>query len=304
LILYSFIGLEDGKKMIKNLKKIALFSTSQEKKILSISEQCKEILLSKGIKVLLDKNLSKLKDKDLKVFSQEKIEKESDLVIAIGGDGTMLSCSRIYGSKNIPVLGINLGNLGFLTDIDPNDLTADLINILDGDFVEDERFFIEAQIRGSKNTFLALNEVVVHSGAVAKLIEYELFVDGSFVYRQKSDGIIISSPTGSTAYSLSAGGPIIHPKVNSFLISPMFPLSLSSSPLMINADQKISISIINSGNNAELSFDSQNIVNLGETGEIFLYKSKSLLTLLHPISHNFFESCRNKLGWSSIPKSN
>ena len=114
----------------------------------------------------------------------------------------------------------------------------------------------------------------------------------------------VSTSLGSTAYSLSAGGPIIHPKVNSFLISPMFPLSLSSSPLMINADQKISISIINSGNNAELSLDSQNIVNLGKTNEVLLYKSKSLLTLMHPISHDFFESCRNKLGWSSAPKSN
>ena len=304
MILYSFIGSEDGKKVKKNLKKIALFSTSQDKKILSISEQCKEILINKGIEVLIDKNLSKLKDDKLSVSSQSKIKNESDLVIAIGGDGTMLSCSRVYGSKSIPVLGINLGNLGFLTDIDPSDLTADLLNILDGNFVEDERFFIEAKLSNSNKTFLALNEVVIHSGAVAKLIEYEMYVNDSFVYRQKSDGLIVSSPTGSTAYSLSAGGPIIHPKVNSFLISPMFPLSLSSSPLMINADQKISISIINSGNNAELSLDSQNIVNLGKTNEVLLYKSKSLLTLMHPISHDFFESCRNKLGWSSAPKSN
>ena len=275
---------------------ITLYSTKQDRRIISIAKQCHEVLSSKGVKVLLDKNLSKISSSGFRVASEQRILKHSDLMISIGGDGTMLSCSRKYGLKGIPVLGINLGNLGFLNDIPPEELTSSLTKILEGEYSEDNRFFLEASLKGKKT--IALNEVVIHSGEIAQLIEYDLFINDSFVYRQKADGLIISSPTGSTAYSLSGGGPIVHPKVKSIMISPMLPLSLSSSSLLVESESKIRVNLVKGSKKARISFDSQGRFLLEANEEIHLSKSFSCLKLLHPKGQDFFEACRNKLGWS------
>ena len=275
---------------------ITLYSTKQDRRIISIAKQCHEVLSSKGVKVLLDKNLSKISSSGFRVASEQRILKHSDLMISIGGDGTMLNCSRKYGLKGIPVLGINLGNLGFLNDIPPEELTSSLTKILEGKFSEDNRFFLEASLKGKKT--VALNEVVIHSGEIAQLIEYDLFINDSFVYRQKADGLIISTPTGSTAYSLSGGGPIVHPKVKSIMISPMLPLSLSSSSLLVESESKIRVNLVKGSKKAHISFDSQGRFLLEANEEIHLSKSFSCLKLLHPKGQDFFEACRNKLGWS------
>ena len=213
----------------------------------------------------------------------------------------MLNASRRYGSKGIPILGINLGKLGFLTDIAPEELTSSIIKVIENDYIEDKRFFLEAAVSNKKESFLALNEVVIHSGAIAQLIEYNLFVNDEFVYRQKADGIIISSPTGSTAYSLSGGGPIIHPNLDVLILMPMFPQTLSSSPLIVSAESSIRIELLDKTNKKHLSFDSHNSISLNGEAEVLVSKAKSELTLIHPKDHNFYESCRNKLGWSSSP---
>ncbi len=275
---------------------ITLYSTKQDRRIISIAKQCHEVLSSKGVKVLLDKNLSKISSSGFRVASEQRILKHSDLMISIGGDGTMLNCSRKYGLKGIPVLGINLGNLGFLNDIPPEELTSSLTKILEGEYSEDNRFFLEASLKGKKT--IALNEVVIHSGEIAQLIEYDLFINDSFVYRQKADGLIISSPTGSTAYSLSGGGPIVHPKVKSIMISPMLPLSLSSSSLLVESESKIRVNLVKGSKKARISFDSQGRFLLEANEEIHLSKSFSCLKLLHPKGQDFYDACRNKLGWS------
>ena len=275
---------------------ITLYSTKQDRRIISIAKQCHEVLSSKGVKVLLDKNLSKISSSGFRVASEQRILKHSDLMISIGGDGTMLSCSRKYGLKGIPVLGINLGNLGFLNDIPPEELTSSLTKILEGEYSEDNRFFLEASLKGKKT--IALNEVVIHSGEIAQLIEYDLFINDSFVYRQKADGLIISTPTGSTAYSLSGGGPIVHPKVKSIMITPMLPLSLSSSSLLVESESKIRVNLVKGSKKAHISFDSQGRFLLEANEEIHLSKSFSCLKLLHPKGQDFYDACRNKLGWS------
>jgi len=276
---------------------VALSATSQNDRILSIANQCNEVLSNVGIKVLIDKNLSKLKSKDLSVFSREEIISKANLLIAIGGDGTMLNCSRKFGSAGIPILGINLGNLGFLADIDPKDITSSLLNVVEGDFEKDKRFFLEGSIEGNKSKFLALNEIVVHSGKIAQLIEFSVFIDNNFVYKQKADGLIISSPTGSTAYSLSGGGPIVHPEVNTILIASMLPHNLSTRPLLVKEGSKIRVELENQ--KAILSFDSHENLSLKRNSSVNVYKAKSSLTLIHPQGQDFFASCRNKLGWSS-----
>lgn len=285
---------------MNSFKKIGLFTSSVNSEKIFIAQQIEEILDSKGCEVIYDSTFKKSsKKRNIKTYSKKYLNSNCDLVIAIGGDGTMLSCSRLYGLEAIPILGINLGKLGFLTDIAPNELTTKLQEVLSGKYTLDKRFFLETTIKGDRKRHIALNEVVIHSGAIAQLIEYDLFIDNVFVFRQKADGIIISSPTGSTAYSLSGGGPIVHPSLDAISIVPMFPHSLSSSPLVVNAKSHIRIVTVGKKNKTSLSFDSHNSLNMPGENEINISKSSSVLNLLHPIGHDFYDGCRNKLGWSS-----
>ena len=280
---------------------IALSSSSLDKRILPIATQIYEILTNAGIKLYFDESLLELESITKKKHSSSKnIMNKADLLIAIGGDGTMLNCSRKYGSKGIPVLGINLGKVGFLTDIAPNEMTSKLLEVIKGNFIEDRRFFLEASIEGQKEKYTALNEVVIHSGAIAQLIDFDLSIDNAFVYRQKADGLIISSPSGSTAYSLSGGGPIVSPGVDAITLLPMFPHSLlNTSPLIVSDKSGIKIEMIGRKSKAVLSMDSHNSIKLKEGDIVEISKGKSSLTLFHPPGHDFFEACRNKLGWSS-----
>jgi NAD+ kinase len=277
-------------------------TSSDDKRVLPIAKQVHEILTNAGVKVSYDKNLSKLEGiTKTKYKSSNYLIKNADLLIAIGGDGTMLNCSRRYGSKGVPVLGINLGKVGFLTDIAPNEITIRLLEVIKGDFIKDKRFFLEASVLDKEETFMALNEVVIHSGAIAQLIEFDLYIDESFVYRQKADGLIVNSPSGSTAYSLSGGGPIVHPNLDAITLLPMFPHRLNTSPLVVSDQSVIRIQMTGKKNKAVLSMDSHNSIKLKKGDVIKISKGRSSLTLIHPKGHNFFEACRNKLGWSSSP---
>lgn len=281
-----------------NIKTIAITSNSNKKNVLDIAKQCCEVVTGKSQAILVTDNLSAISgNQKVKVASNKQIIKKADLLICIGGDGTMLGCAREFGFYGIPMLGINLGNVGFLTDIAPETITNSISEVLKGQFLKDQRSFLEASIEKNKS-YIALNEVVIHSGALAQLIEYELFVNDTFVYRQRADGIIISSPTGSTAYSLSGGGPILHPEVKAITLLPMFPHSLSSSPLLINDDSKILIKIIDGAGRPKLSLDSHDSLLLKKGDEIVIRKAEAELTLLHPLNHDFYSACRNKLGWS------
>ena len=288
--------------MKNKFSKIALSSTSQDEKVISIARQIFEILSNVEVETLYDDNLSVLEElTGLKSLSTKAIVEKADLLIAIGGDGTMLNCSKKYGSKGIPVLGINLGKLGFLTDIAPEEITTRLIEVIKGNFVEDKRFFLKASVQNQNESLIALNEIVIHSGAIAQLIEFNLFINDHFVYRQKADGLIINSPTGSTAYSLSGGGPIVHPGVDAITLLLMFPQSLSTSSLLVRADSNIRIELTNPQLSAQVSFDSHDSLTVKGIQEINISKSTSVLNLIHPLDHDFFGGCRNKLGWSSGP---
>ena len=279
---------------------ISLSTSSEDKRVLPIATQVHEILTKAGIKVSYDKNLSKLENlTKIKYKSSNYIIKNSELLIAIGGDGTMLNCSRRYGSRGIPILGINLGKVGFLTDIAPNEITSRLLEVIKGEFIKDKRFFLEASLQKKNESFIALNEVVIHSGAIAQLIEFDLFIDDNFVYRQKADGLIVNSPSGSTAYSLSGGGPIVHPNLDVITLLPMFPHRLNTSPLVVSGESKIMIKMTEKKNKSVLSMDSHNSLTLRKGDVIKISKGKSNLVFIHPQGHDFFEACRNKLGWSS-----
>ena len=280
---------------------ISLSTSSKDSRVLPIATQVYEILDNADIAVSFDKSLSNLGQKlKQKIKTESYIVKNAELLIAIGGDGTMLNCSRRYGSKGIPILGINLGKVGFLTDISPEEITSRLLEVIKGEYIEDKRSFLEACIVGNKDKHLALNEIVIHSGAIAQLIDFDLFINEKFVYRQKADGLIVSSPSGSTAYSLSGGGPIVLPSVKAMTLLPMFPHSLlNTSPLIVDDNSKIKIEMIGKKSKAVVSMDSHNSIKIKEGDIINISIGQSSLTLIHPPGHDFYEACRNKLGWSA-----
>ena len=282
---------------MKRFKKVAIYSSLRDKKVSLISYQLEEVLENLGIKVLLSKSSIYSITSKKKIYSDAYIEKNADLVVCIGGDGTLLGSARKFGSKGLPVLGINLGKVGFLTDIAPEELTQSIKQIVAGKYTIDSRFFLKASLGTSKKQYIALNEAVIHSGQVAQMIEYELYIDNKSVYRQKADGIIVSTPTGSTAYSLSGNASIVHPNVEAITLIPMFPHSLTARPLLVAKTSNIKIKVL-SAKGATLSMDSHNFLNLKKDNEINLSQSDSDLKLIHPLEHDFYAACRNKLGWS------
>lgn len=229
--------------------------------------------------------------------------KTVDLIVVFGGDGTLLNSARKYLDYEIPVLGINMGKVGFLTDIKVDDFEKSLSDILDGNFVIEERNLVSANF--NETHLYGLNEVVIHSGSYAQLMRYQLSVNDKIVYEQRSDGLIVATPTGSTAYALSAGGPIIHPSLDVWTILPMLPQSLSSRPFIISSEEKVTINLFDGPNEqAKICVDGQNDIDLPFNTEISISKMKKTLKLVHPKDNDFFEACREKLGWSlNISKS-
>lgn len=234
----------------------------------------------------------------------KQIGEEADLVIVIGGDGNMLGMARRLAHYGVPLIGINRGNLGFLTDIAPQTAFEQLHSCLErGEFIIEERFLLEAKIeRNGKiiETSNALNEIVVHSSQIAKTIDFEVSIDGKFAFSQRSDGLIIATPTGSTAYSLSAGGPILTPNLNAIALVPMNPHSLSSRPLVVDGDSHISLRFARYNlPNLALSCDSQELFSFTPEDRIIVQKSPNRLKLLHLTDYNYFNVLGSKLGWLS-----
>lgn len=233
-----------------------------------------------------------------------------DLLIVVGGDGSMLNVACPAVAHQIPVIGVNRGRLGFLTDIlpEPEALEAALNAVLAGDYVEESRFLFDvyqepASRSGKPGTLLgsALNDVVLHAGAAAQMIEFELHINGEKVYSIVADGLIIATPTGSTAYALSAGGPIMHPHLDAIALVPLNPHSLSSRPIVVAGDSEIRLVVAEkSRGNARISCDGRQTHQPAAVGECFLVRKKpQQLKLIHPPGHSFYESCRSKLGWGT-----
>ena len=220
-----------------------------------------------------------------------------DLIIVFGGDGTLLNSARQYLEYEIPILGVNMGNVGFLTDIKTDNFEESLKEILNGSYKIEERNLVSAKY--NDNHIYGLNEVVIHSGAYAQLMRYRLNVNNKVVYEQRSDGLIIATPTGSTAYALSAGGPIIHPSLDVWTILPMLPQSLSSRPFIISSNENVEIELFDGpSDNAKICVDGQDDIDLPYGVKITISKMHKTLRLVHPEDNDFFEACREKLGWS------
>ena len=238
---------------------------------------------------------------DIQRGEEETIGQQCHLAIVIGGDGSMLGAARAMVSYQIPVLGINRGRLGFLTDIMPDEIEQKVAEVLDGDYITESRFLIDmAVVRDGKQVITgdALNDVVLHPGRYIRMIEFELYIDGQFVYRQSSDGLIVSTPTGSTAYALSGGGPLMYPSMEAIVLVPLNPHTLSSRPIVVSGDSQITLVIGKEMNTSlNITCDGQASELVQAQDEIHITKKPTRLELIHPTDHNYYETCRTKLGW-------
>lgn len=228
---------------------------------------------------------------------------KADLAIVVGGDGNMLGAARVLSRYDIRVIGVNRGNLGFLTDLSPEDFKDSLQKVLEGDYIDEKRFLLEAEIHRhgqikSHNT--AVNEAVLHPGQIARMIEFEVYIDDTFAFSQRSDGLIVSTPTGSTAYSLSGGGPIVSPSLNAIALVPMFPHTLSCRPLVVDSCRRIKLIVPpNNKGTQEISCDGQVSLPVSPGDEVHIYASPNGLNLIHPNDYSYYHVLRQKLGWSS-----
>ncbi len=261
-------------------------------------------LVREQLEVVVEASLAScLEGDDFRVAERHEMASTVDLVIVVGGDGSMLSAAREMVHYEVPLLGVNRGRLGFLTDILPEEVQSRVSRVLAGEYVVSDRFLLDVFLQRQGKVVaqgLALNDVVFHPGESVRMLEFELYIDRQFVYSQRSDGLIVSTPTGSTAYALSAGGPILHPRLDAMVLVPMNPHTLTSRPIAISGDSTVEIVVGERHDlNPQVTCDGQEdfITEAGDT--IRISRESKTLRLIHPVDHNFYSICRSKLGWGS-----
>ena len=270
-----------------NYKKILIVAFEKNKSNTALSE-IKEILTENKL--------------DHEIYDESKDNNfylSFDLVLVIGGDGSMLSAAKLFSELDIPFLGVNLGKVGFMADLGANNLKDDLVPILSGKNLIEDKETIKCSYDGREYT--AFNEIVLHTQKSYKLMEFEVEIDKNFVYRKRADGLIISTSNGSTAYSLSAGGPILTPETNAFVITALNPLSLSARPLIVPSKSMVSVSLSRAVDDLEslIIIDGNQEIKIKDSINNFsVTKNNQSFKLLHPKNHDFFKTCRDKLNWS------
>ena len=285
-------------------QRIGLLSSIDAEEVKQSIQKLESFLQAQGRAVVYEQKTAELVGwKVEKSLEINEFLESIDLVVVIGGDGRILSACRKIASSNIPLLGINLGRLGFLTDITPDEIELRVAPVLAGQFKQTERFMLSTSItRNGREigTGTALNDVVLHPGMSVRMMEFELYVDGEFVYSQRSDGLIVATPTGSTAYALSAGGPLLFPELDAMVVVPLNPHTLSSRPIVLHGDAQIEVRV-SSRNELHplITCDGHNDVSTEPGDIISIKKHPNDILLIHPKDNNFYQVCRSKLGWGS-----
>ncbi|HSH86853.1 MAG TPA: NAD(+) kinase [Methylophilus sp.] len=257
-----------------------------------------QYLMSQELHVCVEEQTARfVRHEGFELASLENIGHKADLVVVMGGDGTMLSVARALRDSNVSLIGINRGRLGFLTDLQTDNMLGEIEKILQGDYQLESRMLLQSEVSRNKAALwqsVALNDVVIKSAF--RLIELEVHVDGLFVSRQRADGLILATPTGTTAYGLSAGGPIMHPDLHAISIVPISPHTLSYRPITVPADSVIEVIIVNAAD-AQISFDGQGQHQLIEGDHIRIARGQQEVQLVHPKTYCYFDMLRNKLNW-------
>jgi NAD+ kinase len=291
--------------MQKTIKNVGLFGKYQDQTVAEHIERLAEFLRGRKLKILFDESTAELFVKPVApARSREVIGDEIDLAIVVGGDGTLLNVARDLAPHRVPIIGVNLGRLGFLTDIQAEHMTAEIAKILDGDYQTESRLLLYAEIMRKGrivHTANAFNDVIVSKGELARLIEFETYLDGEFVNSTRADGVIVASPTGSTAYALSAGGPILHPTLEAIALVPICPHTLSNRPIVVSSDSIVEILITGVANQrAHVTFDGQTTYSLEDNDRVYVRRAETDVELLHPSGRSHFEVLRIKLHWGRI----
>ncbi len=258
-------------------------------------------LAAAGVRVLLDPEIRmEFPGLALESLPEAELVAAADLVIAIGGDGTMLYASRLVAGQGVPLLGINRGRLGFLADITPGEMLRRLDEVLAGEYDEDQRLMLEAIIENGEEPrrALALNDVVLQKRDTGRMLDFENWIDGVYVNTHGGDGLVIATPTGSTAYALSGGGPILHPSLDAITLVPICPHTLSDRPIVIRADAQLEIRVLERPDTrAEVSCDGQPLGELTAGQRLMVRAAKEHVVLIHPRGYDYFRLLRSKLHW-------
>jgi NAD+ kinase len=296
--------------MTRTFTKIALIGKYQSAEGLETVLELARFLRERGPEVWIEQGMAGMignaGDGDYVVATYEDIAGKADLAVVIGGDGTLLNAARRLGERAVPLVGVNLGWLGFLTDLPRAEACQQLGRILDGHYREEARFMLEAEVvRGGQRVFqtLALNDVVVNRGQFGRMIEFQVLIDGEFVYTQRADGMIVATPTGSTAYALAANGPILHPAVGGIALVPLCPQALSARSVTLPDSCHIEIVLL-PPHDARIHFDGVNYCDMRAADRLLLKRSPLEVRLLHPENYSYFAMLREKMHWSAVPRHN
>lgn len=289
---------------MSHFKRIGLLGSLDVAEVKESLHKLESFLVSQGREVVYEEQAAKLVDWPVdKTLPIEEFAGAIDLGIVVGGDGSMLSACRKMAASGIPLLGINRGRLGFLTDISPDEIEARVMPVLNGEYKQTRRFMLETTVTRNGQeigTGTALNDIVLHPGMSVRMMTFELYVDGEFVYSQRSDGLIVATPTGSTAYALSAGGPLLFPELDAIVVVPLNPHTLSSRPIALHGSAQIELRVSSRNELHPLvTCDGHNDFTTEPGDVITIRKHANDIQLIHPKDNNFYGVCRSKLGWGS-----
>ena len=282
------------------IKKIGIISKPKKKEVREIVQPLLQWLRERDVEVFMDRETGSILETTEHCLSRNEMPAQVDLLVVLGGDGTLLATARALNRKPVPILAVNLGGLGFLTVITREEIYATLEAVLSGNFRTERRVQIEGElIRADEAiaSFLALNDVVLNKGAIARILDFDLHIDGEFVSTYKSDGLIVSTPTGSTAYSLAAGGPIIIPSVAAFIITPICAHTLTNRPLVLPDTVKIEVVVKSQREAAYLTVDGQVGIAAYSEDLVRLRKACSYVELVQPPTLSYFQVLQQKLKW-------
>lgn len=290
--------------MSNSFKTIGLIGRQRKDDIKDTLETLKNFLLQKKHHIVVDSETATIfSEQNFPTYPRDELGKHCDLIIVVGGDGSLLNAVRAGIHSNTPLLGINKGRLGFLTDIHPDELENKISEVLAGKYLEEKRFLLSAKIELDNQIIaqdMALNDVVLMPGDVAHMIEFAITINEQFVFTQRADGLIVATPTGSTAYALSGGGPILHPQLDAIVLVPMFPHTLSARPIVLAGNDKIKITIDKDADTMpQLSCDGQARISLAPGCNIHISKKAEQIRIIHPHNYNYFKTLREKLHWST-----
>jgi NAD+ kinase len=280
--------------------RVALIGKLRSDEIAASLRDLRQLLEKRGCEVLIERETAA--GIGLQGADYDTIGKRADLAVVIGGDGTMLAAARNLVRHRVPLTGINQGRVGFMTDIGHDDMQAGIGAILEGKYTIEERALLDAEIvRGGSSVLktLALNEAVVGKGSQGRLIEFDLSIDGEFIYTLRADGVIVATPTGSTAYALSAQGPILHPAVPALALVPLNPHTLSARPVSVSDRSHIEIKLVRALD-ARAHFDGFALTDMAEGDRLLLKRSADPIRFVHPPGYKYFATLREKLRWSEV----